>query len=108
VLTLPDLRKRLLLMADLVEAYSDFLSKISEIEKQGLPLSRISDREYWADLEKIYTELPKEAFMALMGIWYELGRLSTINITSLSAEEKMKLANDMKEHARGIKEVLAR
>jgi hypothetical protein len=43
-----------------------------------------------------------------MSLWYELGRLSATNIMTLNAEEKIKLANEMKKYARHIKEALTR
>ncbi len=104
-----DLKRQLSLFAELVEAFSEFLIKTGEIEKEGLPFSRFYDREYWSEIgKKLFTELPKDVFVTLMGLWYELGKLSATNLMALNADERIKLANDMKKYAQQIKETLRR
>lgn len=102
-------KEELLLVVELLEAFSEFIAKIGSVEKRGLSLSKIRDLSYLSELgKKILSELNKDQFVAVMGLWYELGKSMATDVWSLSPDEKINFASKILEVTRQVKETLKR
>jgi len=99
--------KTLELISELLETLSELMIRFSEIEKKGLPLTRLSDKSFLQNLMKeIYDKLSKEQFITLMGIFYGIGKVSTIDLTKLSPDDRIKLGKELKELSQQMRDFL--
>jgi len=100
-------KQTFMLLAELMEAYADFIVRIGEVERKGLPLKLFYNPEYWGGIgKKLFNELSKEDFIALMEVIYELGKLSALNVEELTAGEKTNLGQEIKRYAERIKGIM--
>lgn len=102
------LKEFLLLMGEYIEAYAEFIRKVGELEKRGLQYLGGDNEEVLMELwSKAYSEFSKEQFIAIISLFYELGKIESENVWSLSPEDKIKFAKDLLEVSHKIKRVLS-
>ncbi len=90
---------------------ADFAEVIGWAEKEGLKISevltgRAPQPAQWGEiLMKLYERLTKEEFLEMMGIMFDLGRLT--EFYALPAEEKIKCAKSIRRFVEFVEKVIS-
>lgn len=101
------LKEFLLLLGEYIEAYAEFIKRVGELEMRGLRHLRGGNERVLMELwSKAYSEFSKEQFITIMSLFYDLGRMESKDVWSLSPEEKIQFAMDLLEVTRRIKRSL--
>jgi hypothetical protein len=102
-----DWRMLIKALADYLETYSDLILKTVQMERDGVSWQAFNDPNTWSKaVSGLIKNVSKEQFLHIMGIVYDLGRISAVDVFSLPVEEKQRAGEELKRGARSLKEVV--
>lgn len=85
-------------IAAMLEGYTSFLEGMTKAEELGLPMRILNDASIVSKaFSQVFKQVTKEDFLSIMSAVYTIGKLSGVNIQTMTLTERSQLIAEVRE-----------